>query len=68
MEIFMWSFAPKAGAKLHRRGKPTIILTLEIFTLNCTGEKTRKLRQAGVRMSLLIAPRRERVSALCGRR
>ena len=38
----MWSFVPKAGrtktgAKLHRRGKPTIMLTLEIFNLNCTG-------------------------------
>jgi len=27
-DVFLWSFAPKPGAKLHRRGKPTIFIHL----------------------------------------
>jgi len=40
-------FRAKTGAKLHRQGKPTIVLTLEIFNLNAQDEKTVKSAKIG---------------------
>ena len=34
MMFFMWSFAPKTGAKLHGRSKPTIVFILRTFNLD----------------------------------